>query len=355
MSDISISNLQPSTSNLQLRWTGDAVRFLDQTLLPTEEMVVETRDYRVLIGAIRALKVRGAPLLGIAAGYGVSLAALEFRDLDLNAMRERLLLACDQIAAARPTAVNLFWALDQFRPIINDATDRRELIDAIIAKALALHADDALRCERIGAAGAALINDGMRILTHCNTGALATGGGGTALNVILTAHHEGTSIHVFADETRPLFQGSRLTMWELQRHGVPSTLITDSTAAFLMAQGRIDLAITGADRIAANGDTANKIGTYGLAVAAHHHRIPFYIAAPVSTIDFSIASGAAIPIEQRHSEEVTVIHGRRVAPDGVDVYAPAFDVTPAELIRGIITEYGIFAPSDLATLRSDPA
>lgn len=338
-----------------LRWNGSGVRFLDQTLLPDEIRIEETSDYRVLIEAIRALKIRGAPLLGIAAGYGVALAAIEYRQGEPPVFRENVLAACDDIARARPTAVNLFWALDQYRQLIIETQEPSETIDRIIRKALEVHEDDARRCDLIGTAGAGLIREGVRILTHCNTGALATGGSGTAFSVLLTAHRQGKRIHVYAGETRPLFQGARLTMWELRQHGIPSSLITDSTAAYLMSLGKVDMVITGADRIAANGDTANKIGTYSLAVAARHHEIPFYIAAPVSTIDFLIPSGDAIPIEERSAVELTEYREKNIAPKGVGVFAPAFDVTPAELIRGIVTERGIFAPSDIETLKPDRA
>ena len=338
-----------------IRWTGSSVRFLDQSRLPHEIVVEETNDYRVLIEAIRVLKIRGAPLIGIAAGYAMALSVLEIGFNSPHNYRTKLLEVCDEIGSARPTAVNLFWALTQFRGIIQSAIEADQLPAAIVMHALNVHVDDASRCSRIGAAGAPIVADGMNILTHCNTGMLATGGEGTAFSVILTAHRQGKRIHVFADETRPLFQGARLTMWELQQHAIPATLITDSTAASLMASKKIDIVITGADRIASNGDTANKIGTYGLAIAAYHHSVPFYIAAPVSTIDFSMRNGSEIPIEERAAEEVSTIHGTPIAPTGSKVYAPAFDVTPAGLITGIITEYGIIAPQDVETLKSVPA
>jgi methylthioribose-1-phosphate isomerase len=236
------------------------------------------------------------------------------------------------------------------RSVIDATVNPQDLPAALDAEARAIHEDDARRCSAIGRHGADIIPPGAGVITHCNTGALATGGDGTAFSVLLAAHRGGKNIHVFADETRPLLQGARLTMWELQRAGIPSTLITDSTAAMLMREGRVQVAITGADRIAANGDSANKIGTYGLAVSARHHGIPFYIAAPVSTIDFAITSGTDIPIEQRAAEELTEWGEHRVAPAGVECYTPAFDVTPAELITGIITERGICAPSAIATL-----
>jgi len=330
---------------------SDGLRFLDQTVLPANACTVETDDYREVLEAIRNLRVRGAPLIGIAAAYGVVLAAREFCRGSSAECRTRLLEACDELAATRPTAVNLFWALERMRAVIGSIDNHTELPAALEAEARTIHNDDAARCESIGLHGTNIIPAGAGIITHCNTGALATGGDGTAFSVLLRAHRDGKRIHVYADETRPLLQGARLTMWELQRHGIPSTLISDGTAAMLMRQGRVRVAITGADRIAANGDSANKIGTYGLAVAARHHKIPFYIAAPFSTVDLSLSSGEEIPIEERAAEELTQLGGRRIAPEGVDTYTPAFDVTPAELITGIITERGIIAPPYGETLR----
>lgn len=330
---------------------NEGLRFLDQTALPLRETVVETTDYRHVLEAIRSLRVRGAPLIGIAAAYGVVLAAREFcRGTDADC-RAALLTTCDELAATRPTAVNLFWALERMRSIINTTRSDSEIPIALETEARAIHSDDAARCASIGVHGVDVIPTGAGVITHCNTGALATGGDGTAFSVLLRAHRDGKNIHVYADETRPLLQGARLTMWELQRHGIPATLISDGTAAMLMRQGRVQVAITGADRIAANGDSANKIGTYGLAVAARHHGIPFYIAAPFSTVDLALPSGEDIPIEERAAEELTQLGGSRVAPEGIDSYTPAFDVTPAELITGIITERGIIAPPYDETLR----
>ena len=331
--------------------TARGVRFLDQTLLPIKERVVETADYRDMLEAIRILRVRGAPLIGISAAYGVTLAARELLTTKRDRYHDALRSVCDDFAATRPTAVNLFWALDRLRSVIDSTPDPDALCAAIEDAARVLHEDDAARCSAIGRHGMKIIPRGAGIITHCNTGALATGGDGTAFSVLLAAHRAGKDIHVYADETRPLLQGARLTMYELQREGIPSTLITDGTAAMLMRQGRVQVAITGADRIAANGDSANKIGTYALAVAAHHHGIPFYIAAPYSTVDFSIAGGGDIPIEERAAEEITEWGGRRIAPEGSVCYTPAFDVTPAELITGIITEGGICAPPYVETLR----
>lgn len=347
--------------------TPSSLRFLDQTRLPREEVMVDTDDPAVVMEAIRTLRLRGAPLIGIAAAYGVTLAArawLRSGATDPDAFRAHMLRVCDAFAATRPTAVNLFWALARMRDILArpDSPATRpdfspthpdspaRLAAALEAGARALHDDDAARCAAIGRHGAGLLPRGSGVITHCNSGALATGGEGTAFAVLLEAHRRGRNIHVFADETRPLLQGARLTMWELARHAIPSTLITDGTAAMLMRGGRIGAAITGADRIAANGDTANKIGTYALAIAARYHGIPFYIAAPRSTIDLATAHGDDIPIEERAAEEVTTFDGIRVAPDGVAVHAPAFDITPAALITGIITERGVIVPPFDATL-----
>ena len=333
-------------------WTGKSIRFLDQTALPLSVHIVETENYRDMLEAIRSLRVRGAPLIGVSAAYGVCAAAREHSSLTHAAFVDRMLGVCDEFAATRPTAVNLFWALEQMRTVLRLTPSVTECINALTVKAISIHEDDDARCAAIGRYGAALIPRGAGVLTHCNTGALATGGDGTAFNVLLQAHREGKDIHVYADETRPLLQGARLTMWELKQHGIPSTLITDGTAAMLMRRGRVQLAITGADRIAANGDTANKIGTYALAVSAMHHGIPFYIAAPLSTFDFALITGDGIPIEERSGSEVTQCGDSRVAPPDINVYAPAFDVTPAELIRGIITERGIFSPPFHETLQS---
>lgn len=355
--------------------TGDGLRFLDQTRLPAEERIVETADYRDVLEAIRSLRVRGAPLIGIAAAYGTVLAAREIchghataanqptgpSDTSTGtaqraagktsspACRERMLAVCDEFASTRPTAVNLFWALERMRTVIREH-DTADIPQALEREAHAIHEDDARRCAAIGRHGAEIIPANAGIITHCNTGALATGGDGTAFSVLLEAHRQGKNIHVYADETRPLLQGARLTMWELKRAGIPSTLMTDSTAAMRMRQGGIGAVITGADRIAANGDSANKIGTYGLAVAARHHGIPFYIAAPLSTVDLALANGDAIPIEERASVELTRWGDIPTAPEGISTYTPAFDVTPAELINGIITEGGICAPPYRETL-----
>jgi methylthioribose-1-phosphate isomerase len=339
-----------------LHWEGDATGalwLLDQTRLPTEVREIECRTAEEVWDAIQRLCVRGAPAIGVAAAYGVVVGLRSER----GALREQFLKRLDEVvqylASSRPTAVNLFWALERMQ-----ATARREgrldspaLHDRLLAEARRIEAEDREMCAAIGRHGAALLRDGDGVLTHCNAGGLATAGDGTALAVIFAAAREGKTLHVYADETRPLLQGARLTTWELQQRGVPVTLICDSMAGWVMKEGRVQAVITGADRIAANGDAANKIGTYSVALLAKAHGIPFYVAAPSSTFDLSLESGAGIPIEERAAEEVTCGFGRQTAPDGIDVYSPAFDVTPAELIAGIVTEHGIIRPVNIETVR----
>ena len=327
-----------------IAWLGGRVRLIDQTLLPATVSTIETDDPAVIAEAIRTLRLRGAPLIGVAAAYGTALAAVPRAAEEWGAYRDRVLAAIDMLAATRPTAVNLFWALDRMRATLSQAATPAEASEALVREAISIHEEDARMCDRIGAFGADLIPDGARILTHCNTGALATGGAGTAQSVITTAHARGKRIRVLADETRPLLQGARLTAWELQQAGVDVTVLTDNMAASAMGRGLVDLVIVGSDRIAANGDAANKIGTYGLAVLARHHGLPFYVAAPSTTIDASIATGAMIPIEDRDPAEVTTPFGIRIVPEGVPVLSPSFDVTPASLITAIITETGVHRP-----------
>ncbi|HEV8538896.1 MAG TPA: S-methyl-5-thioribose-1-phosphate isomerase [Bacteroidota bacterium] len=327
-----------------IEWLGDRVRFLDQTALPRQECYVETSDYHVIAEGIRCLKLRGAPLIGIAASYGVALAAVAFHGTDFDKLSNIVRAASAELSSTRPTAVNLFWALERMHNVFAACDSVGAAQRALVEEATGIHKADARMCEKIGEHGAALVPDPAAILTHCNTGALATGGGGTAQSLITTAHRQGKSIKVFAGETRPLLQGARLTAWELQKSGIDTTLITDSTGPVLMSMGKIDLVVVGADRIAANGDTANKIGTYNLAVTAHHHRVPFYVAAPGSTIDRSLASGAKIIIEERSSKELTEMFGQQLAPRGISTFTPAFDVTPASLITAIVTETGVHRP-----------
>jgi len=326
-----------------IEWLNNSIRFLDQTKLPLSEVYIETSDISILADAIRTLKVRGAPLLGIASAYGVLLGIQN----EIHSPKEKFFSAFEHavnlISSTRPTAKNLFWALERMRNIfrLNSIDDPRLLFDKLKSEALLIHEEDRIMCEKIGKHGAELIPDGAKILTHCNTGALATGGIGTAFGVILTARNSGKNISIFVDETRPLLQGARLTMWEFQKEGINATLITDNSAAWTIKTKKIDLIIVGADRIAMNGDSANKIGTYNLAVLAKEHRIPFYIAAPTSTIDRSIQSGEEIQIEERDVQEVTNGFGKQIAPNNICVFNPAFDVTPSHLISAIITEKGV--------------
>ncbi|MBA4312485.1 MAG: S-methyl-5-thioribose-1-phosphate isomerase [Chlorobiaceae bacterium] len=327
-----------------IEWVGGHVRYIDQTKLPSDEVYTKTSDYRDVAEAIRKLRIRGAPLIGIAAAYAVALAGMESRKLESSKFVNEITEAIDLLAATRPTAVNLFWALKRMKTVLS-LNDNIEIVrTSLIDEAIKIHSEDIEMCKNIGENGSTLIPDNATILTHCNTGALATGGDGTAQSVITTAHKQGKRVNVYADETRPLLQGGRLTTWELMKNGIEVNLITDNVAAFLMQRNKITLAITGADRIAANGDTANKIGTYSIAVNAKYHDIPFYIAAPTSTIDPAIRSGSDIMIEERNIEEVTSIDGKRIAPDGVKVYSPAFDITPASLITAVITDRGVFYP-----------
>ena len=329
-----------------IEWLGDRVRLIDQTRLPHELIHKETGDYRQLAESIRRLEVRGAPAIGVAGALGIALAGLRSRAEDLSALRDDVAGAAEHLAATRPTAVNLRWAIDRTLGVLDrdDVRDAYGARQALIKEATAILEEDRALSRRIGEHGAALIEDGDGILTHCNAGGLATAEYGTALAVVFAAVERGKNVRVFADETRPLLQGARLTTWELMARGIDVTLLVDGAAASAMARGWIDRVIVGADRIARNGDTANKIGTFPVALAAREHGIPFYVAAPYSTLDFGIATGADIPIEERPPEEVTSFGGRRVAPDGVRVFNPAFDVTPAGLVTAIITDRGVARP-----------
>jgi methylthioribose-1-phosphate isomerase len=325
------------------RYRDGVLQLLDQRLLPTEETWLEYRDYQGVAEAIRSMVVRGAPAIGIAAAFGAWFAARDIQAESFEGFWPEFERRCAVLAATRPTAVNLCWALERMKSLVraNSLQPPVNLKIALEYEALAIAEED-LRINRaMGRHGEALLNDGARILTHCNAGALATGGFGTALGVIRAAVAAGKRISVLADETRPWLQGARLTAWELQRDGIPVTLICDNMAGWLMSKGEIDGVIVGADRIAANGDTANKIGTYTVAVLAKEHGIPFYVAAPTSTIDLSLSDGSLIPIEERSAREVTHSGERRLAPEGVAVRNPAFDVTPAHLISAIITEHGL--------------
>jgi methylthioribose-1-phosphate isomerase len=325
-----------------VRWSDDGagVRILDQRELPAREIYRDLRTVDEVYDAIVTLAVRGAPAIGIAGAMGMVLG-VDGTETDRSTFLQRVHRAHARIRSARPTAVNLGWAADRMLKVaIRAAASRTRLV----AEATAIHDEDRAMCRAIGAYAATLLPEGARVLTHCNTGALATGGIGTALAGVYVAAEEGKRLHVYADETRPLLQGSRLTAWELQRAGIPVTVLVDGAAASLMADGEIDLCIVGADRIAVNGDVANKIGTYGLAIAAKHHGLPFYVAAPSSTLDPLTANGGQILIEQRGADEVCRGFGASTAPAGVAVYNPAFDVTPASLISAIVSDRGVHRP-----------
>jgi methylthioribose-1-phosphate isomerase len=327
-----------------LAWVGGidgCCRLLDQTLLPAEVRTLEIRSVAAMVDSIRRLAVRGAPAIGVAAAFGLVLALREDGVQDPAAALARLRHAALDLAAARPTAVNLAWALERMLHSAERAhAAGQDLPACVLAEARAIAREDAEHCRRMGELGAELLRDGMRVLTHCNAGALATAGIGTALAPLYVAHERGWKISVYADETRPLLQGARLTAWELARAGIDVTLITDGMAGSLMSRRGLDAVLVGADRIARNGDVANKIGTYGVAVLAARHGVPFYVVAPLSTFDPRLASGAEIPIEERAEHEVTEPQGRRSAPQGVRAWNPAFDVTPAELVTAIVTEAG---------------
>jgi methylthioribose-1-phosphate isomerase len=334
-----------------IRWTGDLtghVELIDQTLLPGEFTYIDIETPAAMWEAIKVLRVRGAPAIGIAGAMGLVLGIKDSAAETTSGLLDELAKVKDYLATSRPTAVNLFWALDRMAHVARDNAGLSvpELKQRLLDEALAIAEEDRQMCRAIGRHGAELIEDGQTVLTHCNAGGLATADYGTALAVFFAAREQGKDIRAFADETRPLLQGARLTTWELQQAGVPVTLICDNMAAQVMREGRIDAVCVGADRIAANGDAANKIGTYGVSILAKAHGIPFYVAAPSSTFDLSLADGGQIPIEQRAREEVAAWGGRVIAPDGVDVYNPAFDVTPAENITAIITEKGVvFEPN----------
>ncbi len=332
-----------------IRWHDDAVRIIDQTLLPTEYREIDLVQVDDTIEAIQALRVRGAPAIGIAGAMGL-VASLKAHIADSQSeFRARLAENAGRIREARPTATNLAWAVDRVVAVANriESGGNADCWEAMLGEATAILEEDREMCRRIGEHGLTLLSEGATVLTHCNAGALATGGIGTALAAIYVAAERGMRVRVLATETRPLLQGSRLTSWELSRAGIDVTLLTDNAAAAAMSRFGVDLVIVGADRIVANGDVANKIGTYGLAIAARHHGIPFYVAAPSSTLDFSIATGDLIPIEERGGEEIRRGFGRQTAPDDVRVYGAAFDVTPAELVTRIVTERGIFEPGAL--------
>lgn len=334
-------------------WEGGEFLILDQTRLPGCIEYIRCRDYPAVAEAIKRLSVRGAPAIGAAAAYGLVLGAMNLKDCDAGGFMDGVERIANHLSSTRPTAVNLNWALERILAKLRSAApgDPEDLIRVMMREAEIIYREDLEGNRRMGRFGLELIPEGARILTHCNAGSLATAGYGTALGVIRAAHEAGRGISVYADETRPLLQGARLTTLEMVQEGIPVTLITDGMAGYLMARGMADLVVVGADRIASNGDVANKIGTYGVAVLAREHGIPFYVAAPFSTVDMNLESGSGIPIEERSPEEVTHVGGQRMAPEGVKVWNPAFDVTPSRLVSAIITDRGIVRPPYNKSLR----
>ena len=328
-----------------LEWTPEGVNFLDQTKLPLEETYVLATDYKQVATVIRDMIVRGAPAIGVSAAMGVAIGIDRSTATTVPALNEEVAVICDTLAKTRPTAVNLFWGIAQVRNLYNELAAKNtpipEIKAAVVALGQRLYDEDIAACKQMGAYGAALLPKEGTVLTHCNAGALATCGYGTALGVIRGAIEAGHKIDVLADETRPFLQGARLTAWELMKDNIPTTVLCDNMSAYLMGKGRVQAVIVGADRIAANGDTANKIGTYGVSILAKEHGIPFYVAAPFNTIDLATAHGDDIPIEQRDAREVTHANGKQMTPDGVGIENPAFDVTPAKYIAAIITERGV--------------
>ncbi len=337
-----------------LEWTNEGVRFLDQRKLPTEENYVTCRTYEEVAEAIRNMTVRGAPAIGVAAAMGVALGVRDSQAGHMSELRREFSQICDTLAGTRPTAVNLFWAIRRMTERFEASSELPlgQVKQALITEAQRMYVEDIAANEAMGRHGAALLPASGGVLTHCNAGALATCGYGTALGVIRAAVESGKKIHVFADETRPFLQGSRLTAWELMKDRIPTTVISDNMAGAVMRQGKIGAVVVGADRIAANGDVANKIGTYSVAVLAHEHGIPFYVAAPWSTVDLDMPDGDKIPIEQRSSREVTHVGDRQIAPDGVKVENPAFDVTPARYVSAIVTERGVVRAPYAESLRA---
>ena len=328
-----------------IEWQSDAVVMVDQRKLPGQEVYVRCRTGAEVARAIKTMVIRGAPAIGVAAAMGIALAMQRSKVQGTRQYAVELNRICDLMAGTRPTAVNLFWAIDRMKRTFGEGVQAgeavAELTTRLVREASLIHDEDVASCRAMGQAGAAVVPDGARVLTHCNAGALATAGYGTALGVIRAAAEQGKIAQVFADETRPFLQGARLTAWELVRDNIPTTVITESMAGPLMRQREVDFVVVGADRIAANGDVANKVGTYTVALLAQAHGVPFYVAAPLSTIDLATATGEAIPIEQRPTKEVSHLGSTRLAPEGAGIWNPAFDVTPAHLVTGIITEKGI--------------
>jgi methylthioribose-1-phosphate isomerase len=336
-------------------WQGDVIVMVDQRKLPGQEIYIRCRTAQEVARSIRTMVIRGAPAIGVSAAMGIALGMRRSTAKGVKQFAVEFQKICDMMAATRPTAVNLFWAIDRMKHVFAEAAQAgqstEEIADRLEKEARSIHDEDVASCRTMGAFGAEVVPDGARVLTHCNAGALATAGYGSALGVIRAAVERGKRIAVFADETRPFLQGARLTAWELVREGINTTVITESMAGPLMRAGEIDLVVVGADRIAANGDTANKIGTYTVAVLAREHKVPFYVAAPLSTIDLSTPDGDQIPIEERDRREITHLGSSQLIPEGAQIRNPAFDVTPHRYISGIITEKGIFGPPYHETLK----
>lgn len=339
-----------------LKWEKDHISFIDQRLLPLEEVYIKCSDYKQVAEAITSMVVRGAPAIGVAAAFGIAIGVLKSEQTTVSDLKKDFDRIANTMRATRPTAVNLFWAVKkveaEFNKIVSETTDINKIKEKIVEVAVQMYDEDAEINRMIGVHGSELIKDGMNILTHCNAGTLATVDYGTALSVVRAAHGQGKKIHVYSDETRPFLQGARLTMWELMKDGIPCTLLSDNMSGYLMANKKIDAIIVGADRIASNGDAANKIGTYSVAVLAKYHNIPMYFAAPLSTIDMNTASGKDIPIEQRSIDEVRKVNGRFICPVDAMAVNPSFDVTPNSLITGIITDKGILYPPFEASIRT---
>ena len=335
-----------------IEWLGDRIRVIDQTRLPHEEVFLDLKDYREVAEAIKELRIRGAPDIGVAAAYGFALGARGIEASSTEGLLAELRPVNETLSSSRPTAVNLFWALDRMNRVAERGQDADRIREELLAEARRIEAENDEANRRISEYGAALVEDGFTILTHCNAGSLATAAYGTALGVVRMAKEQGKTIRVYADETRPLLQGARLTTWEMLREGIPVTLITDNMAGYFMKKGDVDCVIVGADRIAANGDVANKIGTYTVAVLATENAVPFYVAAPVSSVDLSLSSGEEIPIEERSPDEVTHVQGVSIAPDGVSAANPAFDVTPHRYVSAIVTERGVIREPYVERLRN---
>ena len=339
-----------------IEWQDDGVVMVDQRKLPAQEVYVRCKTAKEVARAIKKMVIRGAPAIGVAAAMGLALGMTRSKAKGTSQLAAEFYKLSELMAGTRPTAVNLFWAIERMKRVFSDAArsgqSTDEIKDAIVTEARRVHDEDVASCRALGAHGEAVVPDDACVLTHCNAGALATGGYGTALGVIRAAVERGKRLVVFADETRPFLQGARLTAWELMRDGIDTTVITDSMAGPLMREGKVDIVVVGADRIAANGDVANKIGTYTVAILAREHGVPFYVAAPVSTVDFAMPDGTKIPIEERSEREITHIGSLRVTPEGAGVWNPAFDVTPHRFIAGIITEHGICRPPYTESLKA---